>query len=102
MRPLEKRRTLARTGRTKCALSLIEFQSREGEADGFVRCREVKEGEEDAEMDLEGDATAAATAMAQTLKVPTGPDDLSAYNLDDYDEEVSKGAGTFLLLVLRL
>lgn len=60
---------------------------------GFVGRREVKEGVEDDEMDLEGDATAAATAMAQTLKSPAGPDDLSAYNLDDYDEEVSKGAG---------
>lgn len=41
------------------------------------------------------DATAVAAAMAKTLKVPTGPDDLSAYNLDDYDEEESKGAGEF-------
>lgn len=51
-----------------------------------------EEKDEDAEME---DATAVAAAMAKTLKVPTGPDDLSAYNLDDYDEEESKGAGEF-------
>lgn len=39
------------------------------------------------------DATAAAAAMAQKFKNPSGPDDLSAYNLDTYDEEESKGAG---------
>lgn len=45
-------------------------------------------------MDLEVTATAAAAAMAKTIKSPVGPDDLSAYNLEDYDEEESKGAGT--------
>lgn len=38
------------------------------------------------------DATAAAVAMASTIKAPSAPDDLSAYNLDNYDEEESKGA----------
>lgn len=42
---------------------------------------------------MEDAATAAAEAMAQKIKAPTDPDDLSAYNLDDYDEEESKGAG---------
>lgn len=38
------------------------------------------------------DATAAAQAMAKTLKsAASNPDDLSAYNLDDYDEEESRG-----------
>ena len=53
-------------------------------------------------MDLEGDATAAATAMAKTLKAPVGPDDLSAYNLDDYDEEVSKGAGESVAVAISM
>jgi periodic tryptophan protein 1 len=41
------------------------------------------------------DATAAAAAMAKSVKNPSAgaDDDLSAYNLDDYDEEESKGAG---------
>lgn len=53
------------------------------------------EGEDEVEedADMEDAATAAAEAMAQKIKAPTDPDDLSAYNLDDYDEEESKGAG---------
>ncbi|KAK4700069.1 periodic tryptophan protein 1, partial [Phenoliferia sp. Uapishka_3] len=63
-----------------------EDSSSTGEKEG-----EEGEGEEmDAEM--EDVATAAANAMAKKIKAPVDPDDLSAYNLDDYDEEESKGA----------
>lgn len=41
---------------------------------------------------MEDAAVQTATAMAKTLGTG-GVDDLSAYNLDDYDEEESKGAG---------
>lgn len=45
---------------------------------------------------MEDAATAAATAMSKTLKAGAGGvDDLSAYHLDDYDEEESTGAGKF-------
>ena len=47
--------------------------------------------EEDGDAAMQ-DATAAAVAMASTIKAPSAPDDLSAYNLDKYDEEESKGA----------
>lgn len=62
----------------RCACSSSDHDKSEG-------------GDGDAEM--EDAATAAAAAMAQKFKNPTGPDDLSAYNLDTYDEEESKGAG---------
>lgn len=55
-----------------------------------IRRTEEKINEDD-DMDLEGDATAAAAAMAKTIKQPTGDDDLSAYDMDNYDEE-SKGS----------
>ncbi|ORY50201.1 WD40-repeat-containing domain protein [Leucosporidium creatinivorum] len=52
---------------------------------------------EDGDADME-DATAAAAAMAKSIKSQGaagagagGDDDLAAYNLDDYDEEESKG-----------
>lgn len=47
--------------------------------------------EEDGDAAMQ-DATAAAVAMASTIKTPSAPDDLWAYNLDNYDEEESKGA----------
>lgn len=73
-----------------------ELEEREGRAaeDGDEDWSDEAEEavDEDEEMDLEGDATAAAAAMAKTIKLPVGPDDLSAYNLDDYDEEEGRGA----------
>lgn len=62
--------------------------------------RDSEPGDEDAEMK---DATAKAKSMAKTIKAQgsaatkeiTADDDndLAAYNLDDYDNEESKGTG---------
>lgn len=52
----------------------------------------------DEDADMEDAATAAAAAMAKTIhdqgkpKAVEDPEDLSAYNLDDYDKEESKSA----------
>lgn len=48
-----------------------------------------------AEDDDEGDAAAAAIAKEAAARLKSGvsdPNDLSAYNLDDYDKEESKGS----------
>lgn len=79
---------------------------------------EENAGSDDAGMDVEGDAimeededeaetaTTAAAAAAKRIKAAAkgngagapaatdGDDDLAAYNLDDYDKEESRGAGT--------
>ena len=48
-----------------------------------------KSGDEDDSMAVDDEAPKPAVAPAG----PTDPNDLSAYNLDTYDEEESKGAG---------
>jgi periodic tryptophan protein 1 len=56
-------------------------------------------GDEDGDVEM-GDSKKSKTA-GTTNTAPTAssdPNDLSAYNLDTYDDEVSRGAGVFFIL----
>lgn len=56
--------------------------------------RSSRDEDEEENEDEDGDASMAVDDAAPAAATkPSDPDDLSAYNLDDYDEE-TKGAGT--------
>ncbi len=63
-------------------------ESGEAEAEGSGSGSEA-EAEEDEDVEMNGDD------QATDPKKPFDPSDLSAFNLDKYDEEESKGTGKF-------
>ncbi|KAM0754017.1 WD40 repeat-like protein [Meredithblackwellia eburnea MCA 4105] len=71
-----------------------EGEEGEGDEDNWEdESKEEDKMDEDESEDTEmQDAEAAARKAALTIKAAADPDDLSAYNLDNYDEEESKGA----------
>jgi periodic tryptophan protein 1 len=56
-------------------------------------------GDEDGDVEM-GGSKKSKTAGATNTAPPASsdPNDLSAYNLDTYDDEVSRGAGVFFIL----